>query len=226
MTEKTSVRERLEGGWMLESYTETNVDTGEVREPLGTSATGFILYTSDGFISAHMNAVNRAPFSAGDMFQGTPDEYQSAGQTSLAYSGRYEVDEDRGRVRHMIGVSAFPNWAGREQVRLAELDHDTLTLPLRDAPAVQWRDENSDLGLAARYRESALGGARLALPAVQRCGVSFPPIAAIRPFGFETRPGESPVSLNRPVQAAPHPIVSPFFTSAPTGAAGGHRVRP
>lgn len=128
MVENSTIRERLTGGWLLEKYTETNIETGEIREPLGAGATGFIMYTSDGFMSAHMNAANRTLFKAGDMFQGSPEEYRSAGQSSLAYSGRYEVDEEGGRVKHFIGVSAFPNWAGKEQVRLVEFGENTMTL--------------------------------------------------------------------------------------------------
>lgn len=123
-----SIAQQLVGAWSLKSYVETNAETGETREPLGAGARGFILYTADGFMSAQMQSADRTEFEAGDMFQGELEEYKAAGQTYLAYSGRYEVDEEAGRVKHDIGVSLFPNWTGREQVRLVQFGDNTLVL--------------------------------------------------------------------------------------------------
>jgi hypothetical protein len=144
----TSLRESLIGAWALVSCTETDVETGEVFLPMGEAPLGFILYTPDGYMSAQLSAPDRANFADGDMYQGTPEEYTAAGLSYLAYSGPYRVDETRRTVQHGMAVSAFPNWAGERQLRLAELDGDQLTLrtdrpsmfngSLKDA-AIVWR---------------------------------------------------------------------------------------
>ena len=143
-----SLRESLIGAWELVSCTETDVETGEVFLPMGEAPVGFILYTPDGYMSAQLSAPDRANFADGDMYRGTPDEYTAAGLSYLAYSGPYHVDETHRTVEHGMAVSAFPNWAGERQLRLAELDGDQLTLrtdrpsmfngSLKDA-AIVWR---------------------------------------------------------------------------------------
>jgi hypothetical protein len=124
----SSLRASLVGAWALVSCTETDVETGDVFLPMGETPVGFILYTPDGYMSAQLSAPGRANFSDGDMYRGTPDEYTAAGLSYLAYSGPYHVDETHQTIEHGMTVSAFPNWTGERQLRLAELDGDQLTL--------------------------------------------------------------------------------------------------
>ena len=60
------------------------------------------------------------------MYRGVPDDYVAAGVSYLAYSGPYYVDEARRTVEHEMAVSLFPNWKGQRQLRIPELDGDTL----------------------------------------------------------------------------------------------------
>jgi len=148
-----SLREELIGAWELVSCVENDVETGEVFLPMGENPVGFILYTHDGYMSAQLSAPGRAEFANNDMYRGTPDEYAAAGLSYLAYSGPYQVDEERRTVQHGMAVSAFPNWAGERQLRLAEIDGDQLTLrtdqpslfagSLKDA-TVTWRRAKSN----------------------------------------------------------------------------------
>ncbi|OHT19103.1 lipocalin-like domain-containing protein [Edaphosphingomonas haloaromaticamans] len=130
-----TLREALIGAWQLVSCIETDVDTGEVFLPMGERPLGFLLYTPDGYMSAQLSSPDRADFAAGDMYRGAADEYLAAGISYLAYSGRYRVDENRGTVEHGMGVSLFPNWQGQRQLRIPELDGDTLVLAT-DRPAL------------------------------------------------------------------------------------------
>ena len=123
-----TLAQALVGAWLLESYVETDVETGEVRHPLGTSPLGIILYTPDGHMSAQLQARDRAPFADNDMYGGTPDEHVAAGRTYIAYSGRFTVDEATRTLSHEVAVSLFPNWRGQVQVRVAELDNGRLHL--------------------------------------------------------------------------------------------------
>jgi Lipocalin-like domain len=121
-------KDSLVGTWHLVSYVEKNVDTGEVRYPMGKEPAGFIIYTADGYMSVQLEASGRQSFASNDMFGGTGEEYTRAGRTYLAYAGPFSVDEANRKLHHEIVVSLFPNWEGNAQVRLAELDGKNLRL--------------------------------------------------------------------------------------------------
>jgi hypothetical protein len=80
-------------------------------------------------MSAQLSASDRRDFASGDMYRGVPDDYVAAGVSYLAYSGPYYVDEARRTVEHEMAVSLFPNWKGHRQLRIPELDGDTLCSP-------------------------------------------------------------------------------------------------
>lgn len=122
------LKEQLVGTWALQSYVETNMETGEKTYPMGKTPSGFIIYTADDYMSAQISAAGRERFSANDMFGGTEKEYTAAGQSYLAYSGPFEVDEQASKVTHIISISLYPNWVGMRQVRIFKLEGDILRL--------------------------------------------------------------------------------------------------
>ncbi|WP_211274029.1 lipocalin-like domain-containing protein [Neoasaia chiangmaiensis] len=128
MTQQFGLRDRLIGSWMLKSYVETDVKTGARHHPLGQSPLGIILYTPDGYMSVQLQARDRDPFLTDDMYRGTAAEYFAAGRSYLAYSGRFFIDEGKGRLSHEMAVSLFPNWFGQTQIRLVELRDNRLHL--------------------------------------------------------------------------------------------------
>src|SRR5260221_10128508 len=93
-----------------------------------TYAQGFILYAPDGYMSAQLQGLARAPFAEGDLLRGSPAEYIAAGSSYIAYSGRFFVDEAKRSLSHEMAVSFFPNWVGQRQVRLVEVDGERLQL--------------------------------------------------------------------------------------------------
>lgn len=139
-----TLKERLVGTWTLQSYVETNIDTGEVTYPMGEKPLGFIIYTADGYMSAQLCAAGRAPFLDSDMFGGSPAEYTAAGRSYLAYSGPFQMDEAAHKVHHEIAISLFPNWAAIRQTRVATLSGDILQLsfeaPQRSRGALRTAD--------------------------------------------------------------------------------------
>ena len=121
------LRDQLVGAWALKDFTQENED-GDITYPLDKNPSGFIIYTSDGYMSAQMQKKDRAMFDSDDMFGGKPEEYKEAASGYLAYSGRFFVDEEKQTVTHELTASLFPNWLGKEQVRLIKLDDKTLLL--------------------------------------------------------------------------------------------------
>lgn len=123
-----SLRERLVGAWKLASYQELPVDGVDPVEPLGHHPEGIILYTPDGYMSAHIARPDRPAFVSEDWFAGTLAEYQAEATSYIAYSGPFHVNEEAGTVTHEVFVSLFPNWSGSTQTRRVELEGDTLRL--------------------------------------------------------------------------------------------------
>jgi Lipocalin-like domain len=115
----------LVGAWRLVSC-ETRSRDGAIDHPLGRDAVGLLIYTADGHMAVSIARSNRRPFADGDLLGGTGAEKASAVDSYISYCGRYERRE--GSVVHQVGMSLFPNWTGRDQERLVELEGDRLTL--------------------------------------------------------------------------------------------------
>ena len=121
------LREQLVGAWRLVSYEIRPRDGSAVTYPLGRDASGWILYTRDGYMSAQLMAAGRPPYASGDLHRGTESECTAAARGYIAYSGPFHLDDD-GTLTHEMDVSLFPNWIGNVQQRVFRLDGDRLQL--------------------------------------------------------------------------------------------------
>ena len=122
-----TIASQLVGVWRLVSYTVEQAGH-EDRFPFGPAPEGFLIYTSDGFVSAQLMKPGRSPFRSDDWNGGTADEYQQAGSGYIAYCGIYEVDEGKETVTHIPSVALVPNLILKEQVRSIILSGDRLSL--------------------------------------------------------------------------------------------------
>jgi hypothetical protein len=113
------------GTWRLLSL-EAKTSTGDVSYPYGKDATGYLLYSREGYMSVSVMQAHRANFGSQDDMQATPEEKLAAFDSYASYSGRYELRDEK--VIHRIEISLFPNWSGNEQARLFEFSGDRLTL--------------------------------------------------------------------------------------------------
>ena len=104
----------LVGTWSLLAWYNEEAD-GTRHYPLGQDATGYISYTTDGFVFVQMSAADRQAYAIADPFGGTPEEDSRAIKSQITYSGRYNVKA--ARVIHHVTQSSCPNWVGTEQVR-------------------------------------------------------------------------------------------------------------
>lgn len=121
-------KEQLVGAWILERYTEKDVQSGKVTHPMGENPQGIIMYTPDGYMSAQLGNGGREPFAGADTYGGSASEYAAAGSTYIAYSGPFFFDEASGKLEHEMFVSFFPNWQGQRQVRVAAIENNRLHL--------------------------------------------------------------------------------------------------
>ena len=125
---ENSLREQLVGAWALSTFVERDIETGVETHPLGARPLGLIMYTPDGYVSAQLQRRERLAFADDDPLRATAEEYAAAGSSYIAYSGRFFVDEDKKSLSHEMAVSFFPNWFGQRQVRLVEVNGETLRL--------------------------------------------------------------------------------------------------
>jgi hypothetical protein len=133
--ESHTIAFRLVGVWKLVSYTDEQ-EGHQDRFPFGPEPVGFLIYTSDGFVSAQLMKPGRALFQGHDWRAGTADEYHQAGSGYIAYCGIYDVDEENETVTHIPSVALVPNLILDGQVRAITLSGDRLTLSVARAPAV------------------------------------------------------------------------------------------
>ena len=126
-TESWSLRRRLVGSWRLVSY-EVRDEVGLlVGHPLGVDATGYLLYTPDGFMSVQVMRRDRPWYQADGLGDGTDAESADAARGYVAYAGTYRVERDS-VVVHEPAVSLFPNWVHTTIARNAVLVEPRLEL--------------------------------------------------------------------------------------------------
>lgn len=115
----------LVGTWKLLSWRNVASD-GTTTYPMGEDAVGFLVYSSDGHVAAHLAKRDRPPFAHVDMVRGTAAENTAAMTTYISYVGTYEFRGET--VVHHAALSSFPNWSGSEQVRRVTFEGDTVLL--------------------------------------------------------------------------------------------------
>lgn len=144
MAQSTSLRAKLAGSWSLTSYyAYLPKDPSDVYYPMGPNATGIIMYTSDGYMSAQLC---------------NPEPSSTSPQPYIAYTGAFyfdEVGDEKGPVLyHQMRDSNLPTLVGDVQRRLMKItDEDDgryLTLA-PDGPMVIGPD-GLDRVLVVRWR--------------------------------------------------------------------------
>ena len=142
-----SLRDQLVGAWELVEYCAYLPDDETNKKyPQGADATGIIMYTPDGYMSAQLQTQGQKPFSAAN---GTEAQWAEAGKSYAAYTGRYFVDEkgdEKGRpiLKHEMSSSSLPYLRGDIQRRIVnivdEADGKYLVLSLDDPMKVLGED--------------------------------------------------------------------------------------
>lgn len=122
-----TVRQRLEGTWKLVIF-QRLLPTGEWVDYWGEKVEGQLIYTADGYLSVQQMQPGRSVFAADAKVFGTTQEIVEAFKGYVAYSGRYEVDEEAGIVTHIVECSLFPNWVGQRLERVYQFSDIYLTL--------------------------------------------------------------------------------------------------
>ena len=127
----------LIGSWSLVGW-KTVYDDGRTIFPMGEDAKGFLVYSSDGFMSASLFTSNRPHFISGEMLTADENEKVKAWDSYFSYSGKFILEGDM--VHHYVLSSMYPNWVGDKQSRIAAIVDEKLileTLPQKTKKGTQ-----------------------------------------------------------------------------------------
>lgn len=95
--------------------------------PHGQKASGYIMYSEEGYMSAHIMNANRPRLTTADnLIRASVQEKAQATHTYLSYAGPYQVQGDH--VIHQPRLSLFQNFVGTDLVRVTKLADPQLTL--------------------------------------------------------------------------------------------------
>jgi hypothetical protein len=117
----TDLAARLLGTWRLQSWSLVYADGRPPEFPLGEDAIGYLMYTTDGHMSAALARANRPPLDAT-----SAASKAQAFDAFFGYAGRFELRD--AAVVHNIDFGTNPALAGINSLRHVELDGDRLIL--------------------------------------------------------------------------------------------------
>lgn len=93
-----------------------------IHKPMGNNPYGLLIYTKNGFMSAQLGNLNRTKFENPDYRYGKTNEIIEAFNQYIAYTGKYEVNENKQFIIHKVKMSMFPNWIGQNVKRYYETE--------------------------------------------------------------------------------------------------------
>lgn len=109
----------LLGTWHLVRWDIQYDDDRAPTLPFGEGATGLILYTADGTMSACIARAGRVRLSSDSVRSAPEGERLAAFESYFQYAGPYAIRSENGRqqVVHTVTQSLNPNFVGTRQVR-------------------------------------------------------------------------------------------------------------
>ena len=111
------VADQLLGAWRLVHSISTNT-SGETEYPLGKDAFGYIYYSETGIMPVQISRRGRKRVT----------DLSSLEHDYLAYFGRYEIDNERQVVRHLLEGELLPEGHGEILERRYRFEGDLMSL--------------------------------------------------------------------------------------------------
>jgi Lipocalin-like domain len=108
---KKSPKDTLVGTWVQVSLDTVSAD-GTRRPLYGENAKGMIIYTSNGYFSLVQASVDLPKLKSGLPAKATPEEAKAVIANSIAYFGKYSLDEASMVLSLDIQASTFANLTG------------------------------------------------------------------------------------------------------------------
>jgi hypothetical protein len=108
---KKSPKDTLVGTWIQVSIDVVSPD-GKRRPLYGENPKGIVIYTNDGYFSLMQARVDLPKLKSGLPSKATPDEAKAVIAGSIAYFGRYSLDEANNVLSLDIHASTLANLTG------------------------------------------------------------------------------------------------------------------
>jgi hypothetical protein len=109
--QKQSLKEKLVGTWLQVSVDVVSSD-GTRRPLFGENPKGIVIYTSDGYFSLMQARADLPKLVSGRPQTATADEAKAVLAGSIAYFGKYSLDEASNVLSVDIQASTFANLTG------------------------------------------------------------------------------------------------------------------
>ena len=109
-------RQSFTGVWRLESYTD-GANPRLCEPQLGVKASGILIYTENGWVSAQLTIPTRQMPDAKVNDSAPSKELEAPGNSYLAYCGSYHLDLHRSEVIHVPEVASLPQLVNQPQRR-------------------------------------------------------------------------------------------------------------
>lgn len=119
------MRSLLIGTWQL-ICCETRDSHGQVFEPWGKNAVGWLIYTVEGYVSVTIMRGDRASCGLEHIEHATLEEKAQLVDGYGSYVGLYEIQENK--IFHHVKASLFPNWVATVQERFFHFNNKDLVL--------------------------------------------------------------------------------------------------
>jgi len=120
-----SLKEQIIGTWLVVSqYVDQD---GKKLEPFGANPKGIAVFDRNGRFVFVGQRGSLPKFASNNRLTGTAEENQAIVQGSIAYFGRYWIDENEQKIHYHFEGSTYPNWDGEDQIRIITLSGDELT---------------------------------------------------------------------------------------------------
>lgn len=125
-----TIQEKLIGtSWELETY-QSEDKFGNINYPLGENAKGYIIFTDENRLAVQIMAENREKKRAKGILNTFNTEAEK-GMAELgyhAYSGLFNIDEEKAHLITHVDVSLLTSYVGSDQVRAVKINGNTLYL--------------------------------------------------------------------------------------------------
>ena len=123
---KATLGDQIVGTWSVVSQW---VDQeGKKLEPFGSDPKGLVVYDAHGRFILMLQRATLPKFASSNRMTGTAEENKAIVQGSIAYFGKYAIDEKERKLHLHYDGSTYPNWDGEDQARLVSISGDDLTV--------------------------------------------------------------------------------------------------
>ena len=111
LSQQKSLKEKLVGTWLQVSIDVVSAD-GTRRPLYGENPKGIVIYTSDGYFALMQARIDLPKLASGRPATATVEEAKAVVAGSIAYFGRYSLDETSNVLSVDIQASTFANQVG------------------------------------------------------------------------------------------------------------------